>query len=526
MLPPCINIQYGVMISKFMIPSSADTLEQLIHREFMLESYVQLGLVIYPEPQNKLEITEGRDPESTTSVANEGVVVPFDIELLKSLADQYTFCLRVYSSASSDSTPMECSVPSSRNAIVTIAQYDFKGKNDSELSFRAGDNILVEYQYSAEWCKGKIVSKTGKVESTSGFFPSNYVSNIPPFVPTASDTTLNCNYQDDEYFEGYSNLSIHLEMLQDTSRTLGYKEAVNIASDFMKDKIVLDIGCGSGVLSLFCANSGAKHVYAIDASSVIEHARVVVNENNLSDKITLIKGKIEEIVLPVEKVDVIISEWMGTLLICESMIASVLSAREKYLAPGGLMMPSLGNIYFAPIDVKEFYDNKIAFWDDVYGLKMSGLKEHAITDFFSKPIFDRIIEESECLASNVLVTSIDMATASVESLESMKGSFHFKIVKSGTMHGFGGWFDCEFRGSPDEGAKTLVLSTSPMHKSTHWRQVTFILTTPVRVEEGDMVNGTMDIRRQSFWRRHFEVELKFSVGDSRESVTQVFPLWR
>ena len=53
--------------------------------------------------------------------------------------------------------------------------------------------------------------------------------------------------------------------------------------------------------------------------------------------ITLIKGKIEEIELPVEKVDIIISEWMGYCLLYESMLDTVLFARDKWLVSGHLI---------------------------------------------------------------------------------------------------------------------------------------------------------------------------------------------
>ena len=74
------------------------------------------------------------------------------------------------------------------------------------------------------------------------------------------------------------------------------------------DKIVLDVGAGTGILSIFAARAGAKHVYAVDNANIATHARTIIKENGLSDKITVIKGKIEDIVLPVEKVDIIISE--------------------------------------------------------------------------------------------------------------------------------------------------------------------------------------------------------------------------
>jgi protein arginine N-methyltransferase 1 len=74
-------------------------------------------------------------------------------------------------------------------------------------------------------------------------------------------------------------------------------------------------------------------------SGIIEQAREIVEANGLSDKITLIKGKMEEIVLPVEHVDIIISEWMGYCLLYESMLNTVLYARDKYLAPEGKLFP-------------------------------------------------------------------------------------------------------------------------------------------------------------------------------------------
>ena len=70
----------------------------------------------------------------------------------------------------------------------------------------------------------------------------------------------------------------------------------------------------------------------------------------------------EEAVLPVEKVDIIISEWMGYFLLYESMLDSVLWARDKYLAPGGKMLLDRGQIFIAAIEDEEYKNSKIGFW--------------------------------------------------------------------------------------------------------------------------------------------------------------------
>jgi protein arginine N-methyltransferase 3 len=112
------------------------------------------------------------------------------------------------------------------------------------------------------------------------------------------------------YFESYAGNEIHESMLRDTIRTLGYRDFIYNNKSYFKNKIVMDVGCGTGILSMFAVKAGAKHVYAVDNSDIILKAREIAKENEVNDKITFIKGKVEEIKLPVEKVDIIISEWM------------------------------------------------------------------------------------------------------------------------------------------------------------------------------------------------------------------------
>ena len=105
--------------------------------------------------------------------------------------------------------------------------------------------------------------------------------------------------------------------------------------------------------------AGAKHVIAVDFSSIIEKAKEIVAVNGMSDKITLLQGKMEEVQLPFPEVDIIISEWMGYFLLYESMLDTVLWARDRYLKKGGLIFPDKATIFLAGIEDGEYKDEKI-----------------------------------------------------------------------------------------------------------------------------------------------------------------------
>merc|ERR1712154_690475 len=98
---------------------------------------------------------------------------------------------------------------------------------------------------------------------------------------------------------------------------------------------------------------------------------------NLSDKVEILRGKVEEISLPegIEKVDIIISEWMGYCLFYESMLDTVLFARDKWLRPGGLMFPDRATLYVTAIEDRQYKEDKIHWWDDVYGFDMSSIRK-------------------------------------------------------------------------------------------------------------------------------------------------------
>lgn len=77
-------------------------------------------------------------------------------------------------------------------------------------------------------------------------------------------------------------------MLEDNPRTDGYRQAIMSNKLYFKDKVVMDVGCGTGILSIFCAQAGAKKVYAVEASNLANLAKDIVKENNLDNVIEVI----------------------------------------------------------------------------------------------------------------------------------------------------------------------------------------------------------------------------------------------
>jgi protein arginine N-methyltransferase 1 len=184
----------------------------------------------------------------------------------------------------------------------------------------------------------------------------------------------------DYYFDSYAHHAIHEEMLKDQVRTRTYQMAIQNNAHLFEDKIVLDVGCGTGILSMFAVQAGARHVYAVDYSSIIEQARQIIERNGFSQSITLLQAKIEEVELPVQKVDIIISEWMGYCLLYESMLDTVLFARDKWLVPNGIIFPDKAVMYICALEDAQVKNDRIDFWDNVYGFDMTPIKEIAIRE--------------------------------------------------------------------------------------------------------------------------------------------------
>eukprot|EP00466_Bigelowiella_natans_P006472 jgi/Bigna1/38795/e_gw1.28.48.1 len=180
------------------------------------------------------------------------------------------------------------------------------------------------------------------------------------------------------YYDGYAQTGIHEEMLKDTARTGAYRDAIIRNRDAFEGAIVVDIGCGTGILSLIAAQAGAKKVitivYCVEASSLAETTMEIVAANNLSHKITVLNMLAEDVELPEGGCDIIVSEWMGYFLLYENMLSPVLEFRDKWLRNGGLILPSSVKLMSALYSDPQFWNSRVTSWDDVHGFDFSPVK--------------------------------------------------------------------------------------------------------------------------------------------------------
>ncbi|XP_043106753.1 histone-arginine methyltransferase CARM1 isoform X2 [Puntigrus tetrazona] len=301
-----------------------------------------------------------------------------------------------------------------------------------------------------------------------------------------------------QYFQFYGCLSQQQNMLQDYLRTATYQKAILLNDVDFRDKVVLDVGCGTGILSFFAVQAGAKKVYAVEASSVAKYAEILVKSNNLSNKITVLSEKIEEVCCP-EKVDVIISEPMGYMLLNERMLESYLHAKN-WLKPKGMMFPTQGDIHLAPFTDEQLYMEHQArsnFWNQrcFYGVNLSGLHSSAADEFFKQPIVDTF--DMQILMARSVKYTINFLEAKEEDLHRLEIPFVFKLLQSGLIHGLAFWFDVAFAGS----RMTVWLSTAPNEPLTHWYQVRCLLQTPLFAKMGQTLSGRVHLianKRQSY----------------------------
>ena len=324
---------------------------------------------------------------------------------------------------------------------------------------------------------------------------------------------------DTGYFGSYAGFHIHEDMLKDKVRTEAYRDFIEGNPALFEGKIVLDVGCGTGILSMFAVRAGAKHVIAIDNSGIIERAKEIAIENGLESKMTFIRGKaeqIEDLAGVADKVDIIISEWMGYCLLFESMLPSVLFVRDRWLKPStGLVFPDISSLHVVGMSCPDYRQARVEFWrENVYGFKMNSIAKRV----HYEPQVDhmqgyKVITDSckffECDANVVkpeqldFVSKFKLTSDQDAQLDALVTYFHIGFTKNA--------------------AKPIWFTTASTATETHWRQTVLLLENAIQLSKGDVISGTIECKanRESF--RDLDIHVIYQINGG-ESKRQTFML--
>lgn len=265
-------------------------------------------------------------------------------------------------------------------------------------------------------------------------------------------------------------LSEHIEYVTLPGRNALYREA--IAATLASGDTVADLGCGVGVLGLFCLEAGASHCWGIDSSDAIHLARESMQRAGLADRYTCIADSTYRVDLP-EKVDLIICDHVGYMGFDYGILPMMRDARRRFLKPGGAMIPQAFDLFVAPVS-SEACRAKAAAWTEVEVPEayrwLSGLNRNQK--------FSHNFATDELLGAAAGLGHVDLA-------DDDSTLFRFETVltidRAGQFDGFAGWFDCLLAGD-------VRMTNSPLDPASIQRpQAFFPALESFAVEPGDAV---------------------------------------
>jgi predicted RNA methylase len=269
-------------------------------------------------------------------------------------------------------------------------------------------------------------------------------------------------------------------MTLDSRRNQAYAEA--LAKVITPESVVLDLGAGLGIHGLLAAKLGAKRVYLVEPQDIISVADKVAQFNGYGEQIKCLQGKIEEVNLP-EKVDVIISVLTGNFLLEEDLLPSLFYARDKYLKPGGVLIPQAAVMEAVPVCAPKLYQEEIESWSEPHlEIDHSPARAYASQSVY---YYRKELAKARYLAEPASLLTLDFHHANSTNLQT---EVKFKITESGLCHGFAGWFKMQLG--------ETWLSTAPHEPSLHWSSAFLPLDPPIEMTIGEEV--TFKLQRPCF----------------------------
>ena len=219
---------------------------------------------------------------------------------------------------------------------------------------------------------------------------------------------------------------------------------------------------------------------------------------------------------------------MGYALLYEGMLDSVIWARDHYLAPGGLIIPSHTSLHVAPFANHEYASGRVNYWDSVYGFDMSAMSE----DIERSVDVSGVVPADKICGTSSAFMELDMYEAQVKGLSFQGAKYSCKmteVVSDVAVDGLAIWFDIHFCNEPRcaRGQGDVMFSTAPDNEQTHWGQAVLLFDRTVdRVDEyeiGDLMSGEIGYAKGRE-AGSLEITATWELGNGRRKGRQTWVL--
>ena len=221
------------------------------------------------------------------------------------------------------------------------------------------------------------------------------------------------------------SISDYGAMIADTARTQAFLRALGKA--ITPDSIVVDIGTGTGIFALLACRLGARRVYAIEPDDAIQVAKAMTIANGYRDRIEFIQDLSTKVNLP-ERADVVVSDIGGVLPWFRNHILSIVDARRRFLAPGGVLIPSRDTAWLAVVEAEEWYAQQtVPLKNNGVDIDMEAAW-HIVSNTFNR---------AKVKSQHLMTEARPWATIDYADVESpdARGSVEWTVGKSGIGHG-------------------------------------------------------------------------------------------
>jgi protein arginine N-methyltransferase 1 len=275
-------------------------------------------------------------------------------------------------------------------------------------------------------------------------------------------------------------------MIADRVRMEAYSRALREV--IRPGSVVLDIGTGPGIMAVLVCQLGAKRVFAIEASPVIQVAREIAAANQCAQKIEFFEDISTNVNLPV-LADVIVSDMRGVLPLFEHHIPSIADARRRFLAPGGILIPRKDKIWAAVVEAPEQYGKIVDRWEcNGLGQDLSPARNKIVND----------MQKGRFAPEQLLSKPQIWATLDYRTIENPDHRFELEWTaeRNGTGHGIVAWFETEL-------ADGVGFSNAPGEPEAIYSSMFFPWVKPVPLAAGQVVRVDLQaklLEKDYFWR--------------------------